>query len=131
MTDIIRKTAVFIRANTDTAESRQAAAALADMIDGRISADEALAILSDCLGCELQIKSPVPNGATAFVVFSAREMHRALESGDEAFAGDIADVLQALPDKEHLNGKKAVSAFNKTYIRKFNKKHISRLPEIV
>ena len=54
MTDIIRKTAVFIRANTDTAESRQAAAALADMIDGRISADEALAILSDCLGCELQ-----------------------------------------------------------------------------
>ena len=48
-----------------------------------------------------------------------------------AFAGDIADVLQALPDKEHLNGKKAVSAFNKTYIRKFNKKHISRLPEIV
>ena len=131
MTDIIRKTAVFIRANADTAESRHAADALADMIDGRISADEALAILSDSLGCELQIKSPVPNAATAFVVFSSRELRRTLDSGDTALACDIADVLQALPENMYLSDKKAVSAFNKTYIRKFNKKHMSRLPEIV
>ncbi|HNZ98730.1 hypothetical protein [Ruminococcus sp.] len=131
MTDIIRKAAVFIRANAESAQGQRAAAALADMIDGNITAEEGLAALSECLGCELQIKSTVPNEATAFVVFSAREIRSAFDSGNAELAWNIADILQALPENMYLSDKKAVSAFNKTYIRKFNKKHIPRLPEIV
>ena len=80
MTDIIRKTAVFVRANAESSRGQRAAAALADMIDGKITADEGLAALSECLGCELQIKSTVPNEATAFVVFSAREIRSAFDN---------------------------------------------------
>lgn len=131
MTDIIRKAAVFIRANAESSRGQRAAAALADMIDGKITADEGLAVLSECLGCELQIKSTVPNEATAFVVFSAREIRSAFGNGNTALACDIADILQALPENRFLSDSRSVKSFNKTYIRKFNKKHITQLPEIV
>ena len=131
MLDLIRKTAVFIRADVCSANSIRTAEVLESLIDGRLAEDAAVSEISACLNCESRIKYCVPNNATAFVVFSLKALNKALSRNDFGLAYDIADILQALPEKEYLKDKKAVSLFNKTYIRKFNKKHLSHLPEIV
>ncbi|MBR5682367.1 MAG: hypothetical protein IKW96_03665 [Ruminococcus sp.] len=131
MTDIIRLTAVFIRANAGSAEAVKAADALADMTEGSIPMEEAVYVISGLLNRELEVRECVPNAETAFVLASLKELRKALHDGSTGSAYDIADILQALPEKEYLSDKKAVSAFNRTYIIKFNKKHGTKLPLIV
>ncbi len=131
MLDLIRKTAVFIRADIRSAKSIRTAEVLECLIDGSLAEDAAVSEISACLNFESRINYCVPNNATAFVVFSVKALNKALSGNDFGLAYDIADILQALPEKEYLKDKKAVFSFNKTYILKFNKKHLSHLPEIV
>ena len=74
MTGLLKITAVFIRANVDSSEALKAADALADMTEGRITAEAAVSVISsflnkdlEMLSREYEIKECIPNGATAFV----------------------------------------------------------------
>ena len=131
MTDLIRLTAVFIRANVNSDEAVNAADVLADLTGGNIPIEEALPVISSLLNRKVEVRDCVPNMATAFVLTSIRELRKALHDGEIGFAYDIADIMQAIPENEYISDKKAVSAFNRTYIIKFNKKHGTKLPLIV
>ena len=131
MTGLIKIAAVFIRANVDSEEALKAADTLVDLTDGRISAEAAASVISSLLKCELEIRECVPNEATAFVVNSVKELRKALTEHDLGLAYDIADILQALPEKKFISDKRSVSDFNKDYIKQFNKKHGIKLPLIV
>lgn len=130
MTGLIKITAVFIRANVDSGEALKAADTLADLTDGRISAEDAVSIISSLLKSQLEIRECVPNEATAFAVTSIRELGKALHERDLGLAYDIADILQALHEKKFISDKRSVSDFNKVYIKQFNKKHGIKLPFI-
>jgi hypothetical protein len=131
MTDLIRLTAVFIRANVNSDEALNAADILADVTEGNIPIEEAVPVISSLLNRKVEVRDCVPNTATAFVLTSIKELRKALHDGEIGLAYDIADIMQAFPENEHLSNKKAVSAFNKTYIVKFNKKHGTKIPLIV
>ena len=112
-------------------EALKAADTLVDLTDVRISAEDAVSVISSLLKCELEIKECVPNEATAFTVISVKELRKALTERDLGLAYDIADILQALPEKKFISDKRSVSDFNKDYIKQFNKKHGIKLPLIV
>ena len=131
MTNLIRLTAIFIRANVESIEAVNAADALADVTDGVINIEEAGFVFSSLLKRKFEITDCVPNVATAFVVTSINELRKAIHERDFKLSYDIADILQALPTNEYLKDKKAVSSFNKIYIMKYNKKHGAKLPLIV
>ena len=131
MTELIKATSVFIRANTGSEEALKASDALANAIDGAISLTSAVSVISSLLGREFLVRDCVPNGATAFAVNAVRELRKALRADEPGTAYDIADILQALPEKVYLTDKRAVSDFNRTYIAPFNKKHGLKLPLIV
>ena len=131
MTGLLKITAVFIRANIDSDEALKAADALAALTDSRISAEAAVSVISSFLHKDLEIRECVPNEATAFAVTSVRELYKALTERDLGLAYDIADILQALPEKKFISDKRSVSDFNKIYIKQFNKKHGIKLPMIV
>ena len=100
MLDLIRKTAVFIRADIRSAKSIRTAEVLESLIDGKLAEDTAISEISACLNFESRINYCVPNNATAFVVFSVKALNKALSGNDFGLAYDIADILQALPEKE-------------------------------
>ena len=131
MTELIRSAAIFIRANVDSDEALKTAEALAELTDGRIPAEAAVSVISSFLHRDFEIREYVPNEATAFVVTSVKELHKALTERDLGLAYDIADILQALPESKLIGDKRSVSDFNKVYIKQFNKKHGIKLPVIV
>ena len=131
MTGLIKITAVSIRANVGSEDAMKAADTLADLTDGRISAEDAVSIISSLLKSQLEIRECVPNEATAFTVTCVKELRKALTERDLGLAYDIADILQALPEKKFISDKRSVSDFNKDYIKQFNKKHGIKFPLIV
>ncbi|WP_295085893.1 hypothetical protein [Ruminococcus sp.] len=131
MTNFIKLTAVFIRANVESLEALNAADALADITDCIITIDDAVSVISSLLNREFEINECVPNVATAFVVTTINALRKALHEHDFRLSYDLADILQALPDNEYLCNKEDISSFNNTYIKKFNKKYGLKLPLIV
>ena len=131
MTDLIKTSAVFIRANISTSESLNLVVGLDDMINCRTDRHSALSAISAITGRSFDIAGHVPNSATAFVLVSVRELRQALDEKDFDLAFDIADVLHSMPDKYTLHDKKAVESFNKVCIQPFNSKRMCQLPEIV
>ena len=130
MIDLIKRTSVFIRSNVESDEALKAAVALAELIEGKISAYSTVLIISSLLKSEFEIKNCVPNEATAFVITSIRELYKSLTERNLVLANEIADVLQALPENKYYKNKRSISDFNKVYIKQFNKKHRTQLPFI-
>ena len=73
------------------------------------------------------VGTPVPNEETAFVVQSVNVLHTSLKNGNYELASDIADVLQALPEKRFLSDKASIDIFNSIYIDNVNNKWKEKL----
>ena len=75
---------------------------------------------------------PVPNEETAFAVQSVNVLYTALSNGNTELAYDVADVIQALPEKRFLSDKVSVDAFNSIYIGTVNNKWKEKiLPDLM
>ena len=59
-------------------------------------------------------------------------LYTALTNGNSELAYDVADVIQALPEKRFLSDKVSVDAFNSIYIGTVNKKWKEKiLPDLL
>lgn len=128
MWELLARIGAIIRSDIDNGFNVTIITDLKEVIYGLRSADEFIEMLHkkkylpemDYEGWYVGI--PVPNEETAFAVQAVNVLYMALSNGNTELAYDVADVLQALPEKRFLSDKLSVDAFNSIYIETVNRK---------
>lgn len=133
MWEILARMGVILRSDINDEICLEIATALKEMLYGLKKPDELLEMLNKRrylpeMNYEgWYVGTPVPNEETAFVVQSVNVLHTSLKNGNYELASDIADVLQALPEKRFLSDKASIDIFNSIYIDNVNNKWKEKL----
>lgn len=138
MWEFLARIGVILRSDIENKLNIKIVSDLKDIFYGLKTADELIEMLNEKkylpeMNYEgWYVGSPVPNEETAFAVQSVNVLYTALCNGNTELAYDIADVIQALPEKRFLSDKVSVDAFNSIYIGTVNKKWKENiLPELI
>ena len=128
MWEFLARIGVILRYDIENKINIKIVSDLKDIFYGLKSADELIEMLNEKNYLpEMHyegwyVGSPIPNEETAFAVQAVNVLYTALCNGNTELAYDIADVIQALPEKRFLSDKVSVDAFNSIYIGTVNKK---------
>lgn len=128
MWELLARIGVILRSDIDNKFNLKIVSTLKDVLYGLKPADELIEMLNEKNYLpEMRyegwfVGTPVPNEETAFVVQSVNVLYTALSNGNTELAYDVADVIQAMPEKRFLSDKVSVEVFNSVYIGTVNKK---------
>ncbi len=138
MWELLARIGAILRADIDNKINLRIISDLKDAFYGLKTADELIEMLHEKrylpeMNYEgWYVGTPVPNEETAFAVQSVNVLYTALTNGNSELAYDVADVIQALPEKRFLSDKVSVDAFNSIYIGTVNKKWKEKiLPDLL
>ena len=128
MWELLARIGSILRADIENKINLRIVTDLKDVFYGLKTADELIEMLHEKRYLpEMNYEGwyvgiPVPNEETAFAVQSVNVLYTALSNGNTELASDVADVIQALPEKRFLSDKVSVDAFNSIYIGTVNNK---------
>ena len=138
MWELLARIGVILRSDIENENNLKIISYLKDVFYGLKDADELIDMLNEKRYLpEMRYEGryvgiPVPNEETAFAVQAVNVLYTSLCNGNTELAYDIADVIQALPEKRFLYDKVSVDCFNSVYIGSFNRKWKENiLPELL